>query len=268
MTAECHTPTPKKQRSLLSFWGSGGERASGGTPAQLPAQSSPLQPVLADASPAAKSQPQQAESYAIVQQEGPSPASKTKSSCRPQKADGDAWKYTSLTGQQKLYMVTKIECMLKDGYTLNKAREALRVELKCSLSTVKYTWRNKVAHLLWGQEKDRIPSARPGTVRRRGERMGHVERGHTSSGCRRPLRRGYLGKVQHCRQIYEETKIWCEVEKQQGHELFRVDLFNHFSQLLRSAAAYAQEEQLQGTLSPERSKQLAAWEAKIETPIQ
>ena len=131
--------------------------------------------MLADASPAAKSSQGQAESSALVQQAASSPAGKSRG--RPQKADGEAWKYTSLTGQQKLYLVTKIESMLKDGYSNKKAQEVLRVELKCSLSTVKYTWRNRESLKLWGQEKDRLPSSRPGTARRRGERMGRAERG-------------------------------------------------------------------------------------------
>ena len=256
MEAECRTPTPKKQRSLLSFWG------SGGSPAQQPGSSSPLQLVLADASPAAKSPQEQAESSALVQQKASSPAGKSRG--RPQKADGEAWKYTSLTGQQKLYLVTKIESMLKDGYSNKKAQEALRIELKCSLSTVKYTWRNREGHKQWGQEKDRLPSSRPGTARRRGERMSRTEKGSWSSGCRRPKKRGYLGREQHCRQLYEETKIWQDIERQQGHELFKKDLLDHFTRLLRSAAAYAQESQRQGTLSPEKSRQLAAWETKIE----
>ena len=158
MEAECRTPTPKKQRSLLSFWG------SGGSPAQQPGRSSPLQLVLADASPAAKSSQGQAESSALVQQSASSPCSKRPG--RPQKADGEAWKYTSLTGQQKLYLVTKIESMLKDGYSNKKAQEVLRMELKCSLSTVKYTWRNRDGLKVWGQEKDRLPSARPGQGQR------------------------------------------------------------------------------------------------------
>ena len=131
---ECKTPTPtKKQMSLSAFWGSGGG-------------SSPLPKVLADSSPQHTVPAELAETQSRRKQQGsPSPsralALRRSKGGRPPKGDGAKKVYVSLTGQQKLFLITKLEAMMREGRSKKKAEKDLMRELGCSLSTVKLTWK-------------------------------------------------------------------------------------------------------------------------------
>ena len=101
--------------------------------------------VLADSSPQHTAPAELAETQSRRKQQGsPSPsrvfALRRSKGGRPQKAEGKKQVYVSLTGQQKLYLITKLESMMREGWSKKKAEQELMRELGCSLSTVKLIW--------------------------------------------------------------------------------------------------------------------------------
>ena len=238
--------------SLSAFWGSGG---------------SPLPKVLADSSPHHKVQAELGETQSRRKQQGsPSPsrvcALRRSKGGRPPKAGGGKTLYVSLTGQQKLYLVTKMEGMMREGRSKNMAQKDLMRELGCSLSTVKIAWKAREETKAWAAEQHREPNARPGTSRRKGERTA-VDLTGQSRGCRRAKSRGYLGRKQHCREFYEMTKVWNEAEREQGHELWGPDLLKYFMRQLKSAIAFSHEEAQRSELNPDCFTKLRAWERRV-----
>jgi hypothetical protein len=184
---------------------------------------------------------------------------------RPQRAaDAPKLKYTTLSGQQKAYLVSSIQAALDEGSSLKKAQAKFASKLKVGLSTVKAHWRNRAEISRWAAEADRRPSQRAGTSKRRGERASAQERASTGKGCRQPKSRGYLGKTQHCRRFADAVKIWADVQQAQGHELWPADLLSQYTRQLRSAIVCSVEEQSKGLLSPEAAVELAAWQLKAK----
>ena len=187
--------------------------------------------VLADSSPHHKVQAELGETQSRRKQQGsPSPsrvcALRRSKGGRPPKAGGGKTLYVSLTGQQKLYLVTKMEAMMREGRSKKMAQNVLMRELGCSLSTVKIAWKAREETKAWAAEQHREPTARHGTSRRKGERTA-VDMTGQSRGCRRAKSRGYLGRKQHCREFYEMTKAWSDAEREQGHELWGPDLLKY-----------------------------------------
>ena len=108
--------------------------------------------------------------------------------------------------------------MMKEGHSKKKAFKKVQTDIGCSESTIQATYKQKDYWLEWGRQQDREPSAKPGTDKRRGQRGSRQERGNTTSkGCRRPAKRGYLGRKQHLRETYLKVAAWAEREQEQGH---------------------------------------------------
>ena len=172
--------------------------------------------------------------------------------------------YVSLTGQQKLYLITKLEAMMREGRSKKKAEKDLMRELGCSLSTVKLTWRKREETLAWANEEHKAPLARPGTSRRKGDTSA-IDKTGRARGCRIARSRGYLGREQHCREFYERTKLWCDVEREQGHELWGPDLLKYFLRHLKSELAFAEEEMRRTEFNPDKLATVRAWESKLQS---
>ena len=223
--------------------------------------------VLADSSPQHTAPAELAETQSTRKQQGsPSPsrvfALRRSKGGRPQKAEGKKQVYVSLTGQQKLYLITKLESMMREGWSKKKAEQELMRELGCSLSTVKLIWRKRAETKEWAGEQHKEPFARPGTGRRKGDTSA-IDKAGRARGCRRPKSRAYLGREQNCREFYERTKLWCEVEREQGHELWGPELLKHFMRQLQSELAFAEEEMQRSELNPDKLSKVRAWQSKV-----
>ncbi len=108
------------------------------------------------------------------------------------------------------------------------------------------------------------PSDTPAkTLNKRGQHDNKLKRGYSSVGCRKPGKRGYMGRRDWCRPIVQATVIWSDMEGQQGHEIFREDLLKHFLRLLTSAVAFAQDKEDSGTLTPEEAEEKAMYVRKL-----
>ncbi len=125
-------------------------------------------------------------------------------------------------------------------------------ELGCGRSTAKFAWRNKDSIQEWVIQNDRDPSAHPETQRKKGERTSLMSVGSWSKGRRRPKSRGYLVREQTCREFYARTKLWCELEREQGHELWGSDLMRYFVRHIKSELAFASEETAKSELTQTR----------------
>ncbi len=47
--------------------------------------------------------------------------------------------------------------------------------------------------------------------------------------------RGYLGRIDHCREFVLQTRVWAESEAARGHSLSRLDLVTNFRNRLDKA---------------------------------
>jgi hypothetical protein len=180
---------------------------------------------------------------------------------RPKKAAGRVrGKYNTLTGQQRLWIVSFIEDQISQpGNSLKRAKAAAAFRLKCSEFTVRRVWIDKVYWKDWGVKEERKASLRPGTCKRLGQRVARKALKATSTGCRKAGSREYLGRTDHCRPFVLATQTWAELEQDQGHQLFRSDLLHRYSDLLDSAIEYDHEAKAAGTFNIDEEKKLAAW---------
>ena len=48
-------------------------------------------------------------------------------------------------------------------------------------------------------------------------------------------KRGYLGRIDHCREFVLQTRVWAETEAARGHALSGLDLVTHFRNRLDKA---------------------------------
>ena len=176
---------------------------------------------------------------------------------RPKKAAGaPKGKYTSLSGQQRAWICREVPELMQDGFSLHGAYNKIVQELGCDIQTVRDIHRDSEYWLAWAKEQDRKPSKRAGTNRRQGEHIPQTEKKSSSKGCRKVGKRGYLGKNQPLRWLVLETVGWAKAEFEAGHELYRQDFIAHYQRHASSQAAFWEEEETAGTLTPENSELL------------
>jgi hypothetical protein len=180
---------------------------------------------------------------------------------RPQKPAGSKrTKYNTLTGQQRLWMISFIEDQItQPGNSMKRAKAAAEFRLKCCAQTVNRVWRDKVYWKDWGEKAERTASLKPGTNKRVGQRVSTHALKSLSQGCRKPGIRQYLGRTDHCRPFVIAVQTWAELEQDQGHQLFRADLLTRYSELLDSAILYDLEAKEAGTFNIDEEAKLAAW---------
>jgi hypothetical protein len=138
---------------------------------------------------------------------------------RPKRATGTVRKkYNTLSGQQRLWLINFIEEQISQpGKSLKKAKAAAEFRLKCCAQTVRRVWKDKIYWKDWGEKEERKASLRPGTNKRRGQRVCNQNLKTQSSGCRKPGSREYLGRTDHCRPFVIATQTWADLEQDQGH---------------------------------------------------
>jgi hypothetical protein len=180
---------------------------------------------------------------------------------RPKKASTAAKaKYNSLTGQQKLWLITFIEDQISQpGNSLKRAKAAASFRLKSCAATMAKIWRDRAYWKDWGEKEERKASLRPGSSKRQGQRVSRASLKTSSSGGRRTGSREYLGRTDHCRPFVLATQTWAELEQDQGHQLFRSNLLIRYSDLLDSAIQYDQDAKEAGTFNIDEEAKLAAW---------
>lgn len=201
-----------------------------------------------------------------VEQQPREPKARGRKGGRPPKAVGaEKTKYTSLTGQQRLWAIEFVSTSVAGGSGLRAAQKAAAAKFGCNWSTVKRAWQRKTTWEQWGKDNERTAAVIPGTSRKRGERLSKLEAGSRDKGCREAGERGYLGRTDYCRPLVQKTKSWAELEAEQGHELGKADLLKKFRQYLDSAVAMANDAAELGILQPELQKELEHLTKKKQT---
>ena len=182
---------------------------------------------------------------------------------RPKKTeDSKKSSYTVLIGVRRLYMIQVWDQNIKAGTSARTARQQIGSLLSCSTSAMKTTAQNREYWIQWGQDRSLDASASPNKARGRGDCRSALKMGSASKGCRRPRKRGYLGKNLWCRQLVQQAQLWSEMETEQGHDLGKTDIYEHFARLLDSAVAYGNDAEEAGTIAPEEAEELSRLKKK------
>ena len=183
---------------------------------------------------------------------------------RPKKADGaKTSKYVTLTAKQRLWAIESMDELRKTGMSLRKSLARTASVLKCSESVVKKTYRSKEYWQDWCKDKGWTAStAQQASNRRQGSRSV-LSQGDTARGCKKPGKRGYLGRYDPCRQLVLATKVWAETEEEQGHDIFRSEVLTHFTRLLASEVAFGEERVKDGLLQPEAKADFVKMQHKL-----
>ena len=188
---------------------------------------------------------------------------------RPKKAIGaPKTVYKSLTGQQRVWAVVQIrQKVTQPGASLTKTQESVARDLKVRLPAVKQAWKKEEFWLNWGQLHN-CPEGRkePGKARRPGQRGSREKRGGGSTGARQPTKeRGYLGRIDYCREFVQAVGLWAQTEQDQGHELFRSDLIRQYILNLKSEIAQMEDRQADRGINEEQEKYLQYWKKRETT---
>ena len=59
--------------------------------------------------------------------------------------------------------------------------------------------------------------------------------------------------------------MWCDVEREQGHELWGPDLLKYLVRQLKSEIAFAEEEMQRSEFNPDKLPTVRAWESKLQS---
>ena len=86
-----------------------------------------------------------------------------------------------------------------------------------------------------------------------------MRRGTSGTGARQPGDRGYLGRVDYCREFVEAVRVWAQTEEDQGHELFRKDLTSQYILNLKSEIGRMEDRQADQGITEEQAKYLKYW---------
>jgi hypothetical protein len=122
---------------------------------------------------------------------------------RPKKAAvAPQSQYTTLTGQQRVWAVKEVSEMLSvPGARRQQTFKSVAAKLGCSARTVREVYRDKDVWLEWGIRKAVEGSRKPGSWRKRGCKTGGKRAGSVAKGCRKPVKRGHLGRTDYCHSI-------------------------------------------------------------------
>jgi hypothetical protein len=271
-TLQSKTDTPKKQTSLGRFF----KRPDSTTPPSLPDTTSPAASLKAIVAVEQEEPhtPQNKRKRSLTEQACEEPVKVSKPDTRPlhrrggrpkKTEDSTKSRYTVLTGVQRLYIIQMWDQKIKAGISTRTARQQLASFLSCSTSAVKTTVQNREYWTQWGQERSLDASTSPNKARRRGDSRSVLKMGSTSKGCRRPGTRGYLGTTFWSKKMVQQVQLWSEMETEQGHDLGRTDLYEHFVRLLDSAVAYGNDAEEAGTITPEEAVELSHLKQKQKT---
>ena len=183
---------------------------------------------------------------------------------RPKKADGaKTSQYVTLTAKQRLWAIESMDELRQTGMSLRKSLAKTASALHCSESVVKKTYKSKEYWQEWCKEKAWTASIAQQTSNRRRGSRSVLSQGATSRGCRKPGKRGYLGRYDPCRQLVLATQLWAEREEEQGHDIFRSEVLTHFTRLLASEVAFGEEQLKDGLLQPEDKADFVKMQHKL-----
>ena len=97
------------------------------------------------------------------------------------------------------------------------------------------------------------------SLRRQGSHLAENKHVSKSEGKRLPGKRGYLGRIDHHREIWLATKRWAQVEEANGHNISQSDLLRDFLSRLKAAIQAAESIECK---SHQLQTQLTAWQQK------
>ena len=175
-------------------------------------------------------------------------------------------KIKNLTGQQKVYAIEMVDASMQAGVSKNKSMEKTAGHMKISLSQMKRLMRTEEREywLTWAKQEDRRGHEREGTVRRRGERLTKLEKRSTDRGCKRPIKRPYLGPLQQARGLLEGVKAWADEHEELGFEIFASDLYEEYYRQLKSKLCVYQDEKNEGTFNPDKEAKFKYFEQRLQ----
>ena len=175
-------------------------------------------------------------------------------------------KMKNLTGQQKVFAIQMADASMQAGVSKNKSVAKTAKHMGISLSQMKRLMRaeEKEYWLTWAKQEDKRGKMSAGTVRRQGERLNRLEKGTCSRGCRRPRKRGYLGRPQYTNGLVEAVKAWAAEHEELGFEIFASDLYEEYYRQMKSKVYVYEDEKNEGTFNPEKEGKFQYLQERLE----